>query len=84
LLKICIKNLEKELEKLRKDISKNIEETYDNYEQRDLNQKNFENLKAEIIKKETEYTNILSGVANEMNIENTCKKAKEKKESKLF
>ena len=55
------KKLEKELEKLRKDISKNLEEAYDNYEQRDLNQENFENLKAEMIKKETEYTNILSG-----------------------
>ena len=78
------KKLEKELEKLRKDISKNLEEAYDNYEQRDLNQENFENLKAEMIKKETEYTNILSGIANEMNIRNTRKKAQEKKELKSF
>ena len=78
------KKIEKELEKLRKDISKNLEEAYDNYEQRDLNQENFENLKAEMIKKETEYTNILSGIANEMNIRNTRKKAQEKKELKSF
>ena len=78
------KKLEKELEKLRKDISKNLEEAYDNYEQRDLNQETFENLKAEMIKKETEYTNILSGIANEMNIRNTRKKAQEKKELKSF
>ena len=78
------KKLEKELENLRKDISKNLEEAYDNYEQRDLNQEAFENLKAQMIKKETEYTNILSGIANEMNIRNTRKKAQEKKELKSF
>ena len=78
------KKLEKDLEKLRKDISKNLEEAYDNYEQRDLNQEAFENLKAQMIKKETEYTNILSGIANEMNIRNTRKKAQEKKELKSF
>ena len=78
------KKLEKELENLRKDIAKNLEEAYDNYEQRDLNQEAFENLKAQMIKKETEYTNILSGIANEMNIRNTRKKAQEKKELKSF
>ena len=78
------KKLEKELENLRKDISKNLEEAYDNYEQRDVNQEEFENLKAQMIKKETEYTNILSGIANEMNIRNTRKKAQEKKELKSF
>ena len=78
------KKLEKDLEDKRKEISKNLEEAYDNYEQRDLNQENFENLKAEMIKKETEYTNILSGIANEMNIRNTRKKAQEKKELKSF
>ena len=78
------KKLEKDLEKLRKDISKNLEEAYDNYEQRDVNQEGFENLKAQMIKKETEYTNILSGIANEMNIRNTRKKAQEKKELKSF
>ena len=78
------KKLEKELEGLRKDISKNLEEAYDNYEQRDVNQEEFENLKAQMIKKETEYTNILSGIANEMNIRNTRKKAQEKKELKSF
>ena len=78
------KKLEKELEGLRKDISKNLEEAYDNYEQRDVNQEGFENLKAQMIKKETEYTNILSGIANEMNIRNTRKKAQEKKELKSF
>ena len=78
------KKLEKELENLRKDISKNLEEAYDNYEQRDVNQEEFENLKAKMIKKETEYTNILSGIANEMNIRNTRKKAQEKKELKSF
>ena len=78
------KKLEKELENLRKDISKNLEEAYDNYEQRDLNQEAFENLKAQMIKKETEYTNILSNIANEMNIRNTRKKAQEKKELKSY
>ena len=78
------KKLEKDLEKIRKDISKNLEEAYDNYEQRDVNQEGFENLKAQMIKKETEYTNILSGIANEMNIRNTRKKAQEKKELKSF
>ena len=78
------KKLEKELEKLRKDISKNLEEAYDNYEQRDINQEGFENLKAQMIKKETEYTNILSGIANDMNIRNTRKKAQEKKEMKNY
>ena len=78
------KKLEKDLEKIRKEISKNLEEAYDNYEQRDVNQEGFENLKAQMIKKETEYTNILSGIANEMNIRNTRKKAQEKKELKAF
>ena len=78
------KKLEKDLEGIRKDISKNLEEAYDNYEQRDINQENFENLKAQMIKKETEYTNILRGIANEMNIRNTRKKAQEKKELKNF
>jgi hypothetical protein len=78
------KKLEKELEKLRKDISKNLEEAYDNYEQRDVNQEGFENLKAQMIKKETEYTNILSGIANEMNIRNTRKRAQEKKDLKNY
>ena len=78
------KKLEKDLETVRKDISKNLEEAYDNYEQRDINQEGFENIKAEMIKKETEYTNILSGIANEINIRNTRKKAQEKKEMKTF
>ena len=76
------KKLEKELEKVRKEISKNLEDAYDNYEQRDLNQENFENLKAQMIKKETEYTNILSGIANDLNIRNSRKKNKEKKDIK--
>ena len=37
-----------------------------------------------MIKKEMEYTNILSGIANEMNIWNTSKKAQEKKNLKHF
>ncbi len=76
------KKLEKELEKVRKEISKNLEDAYDNYEQRDMNQENFENLKAQMIKKETEYTNILSGIANDLNIRNSRKKTQEKKDSK--
>ena len=76
------KKLEKELEKVRKEISKNLEDAYDNYEQRDINQENFENLKAQMIKKETEYTNILSGIANDLNIRNSRKKNKEKKDIK--
>lgn len=74
------KKSEKELEEIRKMISQNLEEAYDNYEQRDINQENFENLKAQMIKKETEYTNKLSGIANEMNIRNTRKKSQEKRE----
>lgn len=76
------KRLEKELEKVRKEISKNLEDAYDNYEQRDINQENFENLKAQMIKKETEYTNILSGIANDLNIRNSRKKSMERKELK--
>ena len=76
------KKLEKELEKVRKEISKNLEDAYDNYEQRDINQENFENLKAQMIKKETEYTNILSGIANDLNIRNSRKKSMERKELK--
>ena len=76
------KKLEKELEKVRKEISKNLEDAYDNYEQRDMNQETFENLKAQMIKKETEYTNILSGIANDLNIRNSRKKTQEKKDSK--
>ena len=76
------KRLEKDLEKVRKEISKNLEEAYDNYEQRDINQETFENLKAHMIKKETEYTNILSNLANDMNIRNSRKKSMEQKELK--
>lgn len=76
------KRLEKELEKSRKEISKNLEDAYDNYEQRDINQESFENLKAQMIKKETEYTNILSGIANDLNIRNSRKKSIERKEIK--
>lgn len=76
------KRLEKELQKVRKEISKNLEDAYDNYEQRDINQENFENLKAQMIKKETEYTNILSGIANDLNIRNSRKKSMERKELK--
>lgn len=78
------KKLEKELEKLRKDISKNLEEAYDNYEQRDIKQEGFENLKSQMIKKETEYTNMLSGIANDMNVRNTRKKSQERKDMKAF
>ena len=76
------KKLEKELEKVRKEISKNLEDAYDNYEQRDINQETFENLKAQMIKKETEYTNILSGIANDLNIRNSRKKSQENKINK--
>ena len=78
------KKLERELEELRKSISKNLEEAYDNYEQRDINQEEFEKLKAQMIKKETEYTNQLSSIANEINIRNTRKKAQEKNDSKPY
>ena len=47
-----------------------------------MNQETFENLKAQMIKKETEYTNILSGIANDLNIRNSRKKTQEKKDSK--
>ena len=72
------KRLEKDLEKVRKEISKNLEEAYDNYEQRDMNQETFENLKAHMIKKETEYANVLSNLANDMNIRNSRKKSMER------
>ena len=76
------KRLEKDLEKVRKEISKNLEEAYDNYEQRDMNQETFENLKAHMIKKETKYANVLSNLANDMNIRNSRKKSMERKELK--
>ena len=78
------KKLERELEELRKNISKNLEEAYDNYEQRDIKQEEFEKLKAQMIKKETEYTNQLSSIANEMNIRNARKKAQEKKDAQPY
>ena len=67
---------------MRKEISKNLEEAYDNYEQRDMNQEAFENLKAHMIKKKTEYANVLSNLANDMNIRNSRKKSMERKELK--
>lgn len=76
------KRLEKELEKVRKEISTNLEETYKNYEARDKNQEEFENLKAQMIKKESDYTNMISEIANEQNILYNRKKSMERKELK--
>lgn len=75
------KKLEKELEIIRKKISNNLEGAYDNYEQRDMNQEGFENLKAQMIKKESEYAKILSDIANDLNIRNSRKKSMEGKEN---
>jgi len=68
------KKLDKELEKLRKEISLNLECAYESYEKRDRNQENFENIKAHMMKKESEYAQILSSIANDINIKNSRKK----------
>jgi len=48
---------------------------------RDTNQENFENLRAQMIKKESEYAQHLSGLANELNIKNSRLKSLEGKEN---
>lgn len=75
------KKLEKELEKLRKEISINLEAAYESYEKRDRNQENFENIKAQMMKKESEYAQILSSIANDINIRNSRKKSIELNEN---
>ena len=42
---------------------------------RDKNQENFENIRAEMIKKESEFAAILSGLANNLNIRNSRMKS---------
>jgi coiled-coil domain-containing protein 63/114 len=74
------KKLEKDLENLRKEISVNLEAAYECYEKRDKNQEVFENLKSEMMKKETEYAQKLSQIANDLTIRNSRKKSLETKE----
>jgi chromosome segregation ATPase len=75
------KRLEKELEKIREDISGSLTRAYDNYESRDKNQENFENIKAAMLKRENEYANILSSLANDINLKNARLKSLENKEN---
>jgi coiled-coil domain-containing protein 63/114 len=75
------KKLEKELEKLRKEISVNLEAAYESYEKRDRNQEAFENIKAQMMKKESEYAQILSSIANDLNIRNSRRRSMEMKEN---
>jgi hypothetical protein len=75
------KKLEKELEKLRKEISVNLEAAYESYEKRDRNQEVFENIKAQMMKKESEYAQILSSIANDLNIRNSRRRSLEMKEN---
>lgn len=74
------KKLEKDLEKLRKEISINLESAYECYEKRDRNQEAFENMKSEMMKKETEYAQKLSQIATDLNIRNSRKKSIETKD----
>jgi hypothetical protein len=75
------KRLEKDLEKLRKEISVNLESAYESYEKRDRNQEVFENIKAQMMKKESEYAQILSSIANDLNIRNSRKRSIEMKDN---
>jgi hypothetical protein len=75
------KKLEKELEKMRKEISINLEAAYECYEKRDRNQETFENIKSQMMKKEAEYAHHLSSIANDLNIRNSRKKSIEMKEN---
>ena len=78
------KKLEKELEKLRKEISVNLEAAYTSYEKRDRNQEHFETIKAQMMKKESEYAGVLSSIANDINIKNIKRKSIILKESINF
>ncbi|MCQ2819569.1 MAG: hypothetical protein MJ252_20085 [archaeon] len=75
------KKLEKELEKVRNQISKSLKAAYENYEARDANQEKFESLKAQMLKTESEYVNILQDISNKQNIRDSRKKSMEKKEA---
>jgi hypothetical protein len=48
---------------------------------RDKNQENFENIKAQMLKKESEYAQVLSNIANDINIRNSRRKSLESKEN---
>lgn len=48
---------------------------------RDKNQENFEVIKNEMMKKETEYATVLSNIATNLNIRNSRKKSLENKEN---
>lgn len=48
---------------------------------RDKNQENFENIKVQMMKKEGEYAQVLSNIANDLNIRNSRKKSLETKEN---
>ena len=85
------KKLEKDLGKLKHSITDNLQFAYNNYEckinfflyflVRDKNQENFENIKAQMMKKEQEYAQVLSHIANDLNIRNSRKKNIEAKEN---
>jgi hypothetical protein len=77
------KKLEKDLEKLRKEISVNLESAYECYEKRDRNQEAFDSIKSEMMKKESEYGQKLSQIANDLTLHNTIKKSRESKEKFL-
>ncbi len=72
---------EKELENLRKEISINLEAVFESYDKRDRNQEVLENIKAQMMKKESDYAQILSSIANDHNIRNSRKRYIEMKES---
>lgn len=75
------KKLEKDLEKVRKEISINLESAYENYEVRDKNQEQFEIIRSNLMKKENEYAQILTNFVNDQNIKNSRKKSVEAKEN---
>lgn len=69
------------MEKVRKEISINLESAYENYEVRDKNQEQFEIIRSNLMKKENEYAQILTNFVNDQNIKNSRKKSVEAKEN---
>ena len=69
------------MEKVRKEISVNLETAYENYEVRDKNQEQFEIIRTNLVKKENEYASILTNFVNDQNIKNSRKKSIEAKEN---
>jgi len=75
------KRLDKDIEKVREEISGNLGDAYKNYESRDKNQEEFERIKEAMASKETDYANKLSNIANDMNMRNSRKKPLDNKEN---